>query len=276
MEPIILFRDGQDWQQEQVAAAHHFPIIGTRMRIQPDSLVIPRYSALPFYRELESDVQFVGAKLINSYQQHLYVADLQNWVTDLSDLTPKTWSRTQDLPENTSFVLKGETNSKKQLWQSHMFAKNKKDAIEVESRLYADSLISNQHIYIREFVPLKTYMIGIQGLPITNEYRFFCYRSQILSGGYYWSSHIEEIHDLNISPDPESVPLDFLAEVIGRIQDNINFYVIDVAETASGDWIVIELNDGSMSGLSENDPEQLYKNLRQELDTWNNKVVMSY
>lgn len=38
--------------------------------------------------------------------------------------------------------------------------------------------------------------------------------------------------------------------------------MIDVAQTESGDWIVIELNDGQMSGLSENNPEILYKNLK--------------
>ena len=36
---------------------------------------------------------------------------------------------------------------------------------------------------------------------------------------------------------------------------------IDVAQTESGEWIVVELNDGQMSGLSENNPEVLYKNL---------------
>jgi hypothetical protein len=37
---------------------------------------------------------------------------------------------------------------------------------------------------------------------------------------------------------------------------------MDIAKTQSGEWIVIELNDGQMSGLSENDPNVLYKNLK--------------
>jgi len=39
------------------------------------------------------------------------------------------------------------------------------------------------------------------------------------------------------------------------------YFVVDVAETDSGDWILIELNDGTMSGISENNPDVLYCNL---------------
>ena len=34
-----------------------------------------------------------------------------------------------------------------------------------------------------------------------------------------------------------------------------------MAQTAEGNWNVIELNEGQQSGLSENDPDLLYKNL---------------
>jgi hypothetical protein len=43
------------------------------------------------------------------------------------------------------------------------------------------------------------------------------------------------------------------------------YYVIDVAKTAAGKWILIELNDGQMSGLSDNDPDVLYSNLKKSL-----------
>jgi len=42
--------------------------------------------------------------------------------------------------------------------------------------------------------------------------------------------------------------------------------VVDVARTESGEWIVIELNDGQQSGLSDNDPDQLYSNMKKMLD----------
>jgi hypothetical protein len=267
MKSIILYRDDADWQIEKEAAAKYFPCVKSRMEIKKDDLVIARFSALPFYKEQEYDINYVGAKMINTYRQHRYIADLGNWVNDLEDLTPKTWNRLQDIPEEGPFILKGETNSKKYQWKTHMYASNKREAIDVESKLNGDSLITYQNIYIRQYVPLKTFTVGFQGLPITNEYRFFCYKDKILSGGYYWSSHTEELLEMGIKPDVKSVPEDFLNKVINRVKDNVNYYVIDVAETQSGEWIVIELNDGQCSGISDNDPEVIYKNLKYYLST---------
>ena len=40
-----------------------------------------------------------------------------------------------------------------------------------------------------------------------------------------------------------------------------NFFVIDIAQKEDGDWIIIEVNDGQQSGLSENSADILYQNL---------------
>lgn len=58
----------------------------------------------------------------------------------------------------------------------------------------------------------------------------------------------------------------FCKKVIDIIKPNINFFVMDIAQKQNGEWIVIELNDGSWSGLSCNDPNKLYENLRDVLD----------
>lgn len=187
-------------------------------------------------------------------------------------MTPLTWDRLELLPD-IPVVLKGETNSLKYVWNTHAFARNKREAIEVHGRLTRDSLTGSQKIYAREYVPLETFTMAPQGLPITREFRFFVYKSTILSGGFYWSSHTEELHDIGIRPDPDEVPREFLDEVIRRIQETEqgtppppSFYVVDVAKTEEGGWIVIELNDGQMSGLSDNDPGVLYSNLKKAID----------
>jgi hypothetical protein len=267
MKPVILYRDDLDWRQEADVVKKYFPCISSRMEIKHNDLVIPRFSALPFFKELENDVNYIGAKLINSYEQHRYIADLGNWYQDLEKFTPKTWDSTVYLPEGKQFILKGETNSKKFLWNTHFFARNKQEAIAVESRLLQDSMLQYQKIYVREYVPLEKLADGLQGLPISREYRFFVYKRKILSGGFYWSSHVEELADqVNVS----EVPVEFLETVIDTIQNTElseppNYYVIDVAKTIEGKWIVIELNDGVQSGLSENNPEVLYGNLQREL-----------
>ena len=264
MNPVILPRDLGDWSGEQEAAEKHFRCIKSRMDVQPNDLVIPRYSALPFYKELEADVKHRGGQLINSHTEHCYVADIGNWYEDLKEFTPETWHERNMyvLPEKGPYVLKGATNSKKNWWKTMMYAETKQDAIAVHSRLCADGLIGDQDIYIRRYIPLVRYMTGLQEQPITKEFRFFAYKGEILSGGYYWSSHAEEIKPL---PSIQDVPIEFLNKVLNIIKDKIPFVVIDVAETESGKWIVIELNDGQMSGISENDPEDLYSNLKEKI-----------
>lgn len=272
VKPVILYRPnmtsafGED-EGELEAMQKHFHVLRQRGQIQPNQLVIGRYSVLPFYKELEEDVRLMGGQMINSYQQHRWIADLGSWATDLAMYTPGFWTRLEDLPRGGGpYVLKGETNSKKDQWHTHMYAENNQAAVNVWLRLKEDSLIASQQIYIRPFVPLVTLAWGMNQEPITKEFRFFVLDGKILSGAFYWSSHVGDLEHLGVPvPKVEEVPQDFLQEVIGRIKDKARFVVIDVAQLADphadGRWTVIELNDGQMSGLSENDPDTLYKNL---------------
>lgn len=204
-----------------------------------------------------------GSKLINSYSQHRWIADLKEWYQDLEGLTPKTWFELSTLPENEGpFVLKGETNSRKFNWNTHMFAATKKDAIHVYGLLSQDGLVGSQDIYIRKYEPLMKLGEGLNGLQVSEEYRFFVLDGQILTGAFYWSSHVD---DLTTVPSAASVPKEFLDRVLERIGSKARFVVIDVARKANGDWTVIELNDGQQSGLSENNPEDLYRNMKKVL-----------
>jgi len=268
---VVCYRDDSDWRNEAEAVKKHFRCIGNRTAIKSGELVIPRFSALPFNKEFCDDVEYVGAKMINNYRQHQYIADLGNWYPDLMELTPRTWRNLHEIPDDgTQFVLKGATNSRKELWKTHMWAANKTEAIQVHSRLQNDGLIMYQDIYIREYIELEKLYEGLQGLPITREYRFFIYKNKVLSSGFYWSNYYEDLLDMGFVLDPNEVPKEFLDKVISKIQNTSvseapNFYVIDVAKTSSGNWIVIELNDGNMSGLSMNNPDVLFGNLKAEL-----------
>ncbi len=255
---IILYR-GLDFEREELKEANQFfECTDRRPEIQNGDLVIGRYSLWPFYADQAKDIEYVGAKLINNYQQHRYIADLQNYVMDLRELTPQTWRSPADLPDTGQFVLKGETNSRKSNWKRDMFAPDKKAAIEIYSRLMDDSLIGQQNIYIRRYEPMVTYMEGVNGMPITKEFRFFVAYGQVLSGGYYWQNYVDQLSEV---PLPDEVPNEFLKEVIDRIGNQSNFYTIDVGQSVSGKWFVVELNDGQQAGLSCNDPFTMYKNL---------------
>src|SRR5574338_683675 len=259
---VILYR-GNEFEKEELEAANwFFKCTSRRPDITGGDLVIGRYSLWPFYSDQAKDIDYVGAKLINTYNQHLYVADLGNYVMDLGRLTPRTWRSLEDLPEKGPFVVKGETNSRKGNWKRDMFAYDKTDAIMIANRLSDDSLIGQQKLYIRQYVPLVKYMDGVNGMPVTKEFRFFVAYGHLLCGGYYWQNYID---DIGIKPDPSEVPREFLQEVIEAVGDQCNFYTIDVGQMENGQWIVIELNDGQFAGLSCNDPFKLYEGLNNVL-----------
>ncbi len=140
MRKIILLRSADASDAEALAARRHFPLTENRTAIWPDDLVIARYSALPFYRELEADLAHIGAKLINSYHQHMYVADMRNWAEDLREVTPQTWYRLEDIPSSEvgPFVVKGQTNSRKADWNTLMYAADRAAAADVVWRLSKD------------------------------------------------------------------------------------------------------------------------------------------
>lgn len=274
MIPVVLYRDFDTPPEELEAMRRHMLCFSSRMDLGPDLLVVGRYSVLPFYREQERDIlAYPGTRLINTHDQHDFVADLRRWYEVIKDgtvfgasVTPKTWCSSEELMDDKSavgpFVVKGITNSKKHLWKTHMFAETKADAMKVMCRLQEDSLLHTQPIVFRQYVPLVQLGVGLNGMPITKEFRFFFCRGELLTGGFYWSSHVGDIAEV---PDWNEVPLAFLGEVSARIRDHVEFFVVDVAQTAAGDWMVVELNDGQMSGPSECDLDALYGRLAEVL-----------
>ncbi len=257
---VILFRSGS-WadEGELPAARKHLPVYQYRTEIPAGSLVIPRFSALPQYQELEADVKNLGSRLINTYTQHRFVADFWNWYTVLQDLTPRSWRDWTSLPKDKSFVLKGSTNSIKNSWNTRMFCKSTQEVPQVACRLLDDQEILSQGIVVREYVPLVQYGEGINGLPITNEWRFFLLNGSVVLSGYYWVNDIDMYPgDLNLVPAGARELANLVAN---RVSTYVPFSVVDVGQTLDGQWVVIEMNDGQQSGLPHCDPETLYREL---------------
>ncbi len=258
MKPVILFRQNRDNYKECEfeIASKYFNVVETRAKIPNNSIVIGRYSVLPYFRELEKDVIDLGSVLINSSKQFEWIEQFK-YYNALSEFTFKTWFNGSDIPDDeTKFIVKGVTNSRKSHFNTKMFAPTKRDANLIATELQADGLIGQQDIIFREYIPLKTFEISMNGLPITNEFRFFFYKTNLLSFGYYWAN----------ADHPEYGTIDedglaFAHKVAEIASKYNNFFVVDIAEKESGGWILVELNAGEMSGISMNNPEELYSNL---------------
>ena len=260
---VVYFRFGANLadDEEVEAAQRYFPIVRLRTEIPYTTrLVIPRYSALPFYEELEADVANRGCRLVNTYAQHRFVADVTAYEPLLFGITPRTWTSWSDLPKG-AYVVKGRTNSRKHEWRDRMFAPTRADVPRVARSLLDDDLIRSQGLVAREYVPLVRLGDGINGLPISNEWRFFVLDGEIPVSGFYWASEPETCP----CPETPDGAVALVQEAIRRVGLRCRFYVVDVAETLSGRWIVIELNDGQQSGPSMADVDLLYGRLAETL-----------
>lgn len=257
-------------REEQAVAEQFFPVVNLRSLVPAGSLVVGRYANLPFHQELERDLRNLGSRLINTTEEHRYVADF-DYYDDLRDVTFPTWFDAQSIPSSvkltSAFVVKGRTNSIKQAWSQLMFAKDFADASRVAAALRADGLIGPQGVVYRQYVPLETFETSaVSGMPFSNEWRIFYYRGKRLAHGYYWSGIDDWALVDNATPNFLSEGLPFADEVAQRLVDKIPFVVVDIARTSEGRWMVVELNDGCQAGLNDSVPAAaLYSNLRAAL-----------
>ncbi len=262
MNPIILFRNcgTPEADTEETCAAENLPLTRNRNDCPAGSLVIGRHSVEPFYAELEQELLKNGSRLINTTAQHKWANDFE-YYRSLEGDTPKSWTESEFLATTHPgpFVLKGQTYSRKHEWDRKMFAANRTRALALAEELKQDSLLRNQKIIFREYVPLREFKRAPNGLPIVNEWRIFYLANTRLCHGYYWSEH---------DPADEHLPaeaLEFADRAAARIGSAMNFFVLDIAEKASGGWTIIELNDAQMCGLSNNSPRELYQNLARSM-----------
>lgn len=227
--------------------------------IPKNSIVIPRYRMLPFGKELEEEIISTGSQLINSYHQHRNIANISTWVNLLEGLTPPIYEQYDIpyLPEGEWFV-KGETNSIKNRWFECCYAPTTKDLPQIVRANQLDTYVGNQTIYIRPFQHYRQIGTAVDNRPVFNEKRIFIYKGEPLSAANYWSTHPDAT---NIEPINENEYVKVLNAAIAATQHLADFYVIDLAEYPDGSWGVVELNDGSMSGLSDNKPEKVWSQL---------------
>lgn len=271
MNPCVLFRRDLESEGEFDDCAFRLPTTQYRSQIPPESLVIGRYSVLPYYGELEKELKLKGSALINTYEQHQFIADCMTWAGQggcLNGLTPLAYPNWSNIPEG-AYVVKGRTNSRKHQWKTHMFAPTRADIPTIAGRLWDDSLIKDQGLVVRPYVPLKKLGDGLNGLPITNEWRTFWLMYPdwhpfplMLGHGFYWASHPEFEAQAQWTREMADVAF----EAAQRIGKHAAFFVLDIAETADGKAIIIECNDGQMSGLSSIPASRLYFKLKAALD----------
>ena len=203
-----------------------------------------------------------GIQLINSPKEYAKYHLLPGWYSDFEGLTPfSVWNESRDigaaleLTEGLEgvFVVKDYVKSRKHEWYDACFIKDisdKEDTFRVINN-FINRQGSNLEggIVLRKFESLKS--MGRHkdsGMPISEEYRVFVFKGEILISDNYWSDNEE----VNISED-EYI---WIESISGKIESN--FVTIDLARKTDGKLIIMEMGDGQVSGLQQIDAYEFY------------------
>ena len=111
-------------------------------------------------------------------------------------------------------------------------------------------------LVFREFVELKPLTTHSKsGMPLTKEFRVFFLDGRPLLTAAYWEEG--EYRD-------ELPPSDLFLDVAARVESR--FFTMDVARRTDGQWIIMELGDGQVSGLPERlEASRFYQALAERL-----------
>jgi len=256
---VVLARIDEQSEEEFLIASKIIPIYANRNNIPNGSVVMGRYSVLPFYNGQYESMLKNGSILINTPKQHEIVSNMELWLKfpELRSVSPKTWFDKSEVPNDGPFVVKGNTNSRKHEWNTKMFAKSRDDLDRILSNLQKDTLIYNQGILFREYVKLEKIAEAPNELPISNEWRFFYWEDKRVATGFYWSKYANG----EFSGQMDYNGIKFADKIASVVANFCKFFVVDIAKTEEGDWILIEIGDAQMAGLSAIDKELFYTSL---------------
>lgn len=226
--------------------------------------VIARLGAIADYHKTYNDLLRDGIRLVHTPAEYERCTTLSHWYPLIEDLTPISIcfdnAPTANEVENRlrwPVFVKGSRQTARHL-RSLSIIENA-EQFEAAMKVYRETpLLSWQKIVCREYVPLRS--IGdehTERIPSSFEFRTFWWRGTCVGTGRYWW----EGKRYDWSPAERVAGLAVAKEAASRI--GVPFLVIDVAQTISGHWIVIECNDGQESGYAGVSPIGLWQHIIQ-------------
>ena len=209
-----------------------------------------------FYQQcLERDVQ-----LVNSPEQQRLTSRLPEWYPRLEGKTPRSrWYETFPSAKEVEagfawpVFLKGARQTSRHGGLS--IVDSPKAFAESLVAFQADPILHWQELVVREFVPLRPVGQAVAGkLPPSFEFRTFWWFGKLVGAGPYWGAF-----DYRWNEGEKAAALRLGAWAAQQV--GCPFMVIDLAMTASGDWIVIECNDAMESGYAGVSPLGLWQSI---------------
>ena len=203
-----------------------------------------------------------GIQLINTPKEYAKYHLLPGWYKDFERCTPcSIWSESKNIEDalrltdglEGAFIIKDYVKSRKHEWYDACFIKDIRDKENTERVI--NNFINRQDsnleggVVLRKFESLKS--IGNHkdsGMPISEEYRIFVFKGEVLIADNYWNDSGE----LNITEDEYTL----IESIISKIESS--FITIDFARKTDGNLIIMEMGDGQVSGLQQMEKYEFY------------------
>ena len=203
-----------------------------------------------------------GIQLINTPKEYAKYHLLPGWYKDFERCTPfSIWSESKNIQDalkltdglEGAFIIKDYVKSRKHEWYDACFIKDIRDKENTERVI--NNFINRQGsnleggVVLRKFESLKS--IGNHkdsGMPISEEYRIFVFKGEVLIADNYWNDSGE----VNITEDEYTL----IESIISKIESC--FITIDFARKTDGNLVIMEMGDGQVSGLQQMDEYEFY------------------
>lgn len=214
------------------------------------------------YRRFHYAMQQRGYTLVSTPSQYSEVTYFPNYYAKIRDHSPAAvwtdtpdpltaWTMSRKLGDG-PFVIKDHIKSAKHMWQEACFIPKGSDRATFE--FIAENLKKEQGatfhrgFVVKQYVPLQRRGTSAREYPQCEEYRLFFWRRHLLVASHYHRQ-------------PEN-PVDWSRFVDLAQRFDSPFFTMDVAQTESGDWIVIDMGAAEVCALPPSlAPESFYKRL---------------
>ncbi|GMK37191.1 hypothetical protein PCCS19_02440 [Paenibacillus sp. CCS19] len=224
------------------------------------------------YEKLYEGLLKKNVVLINNPEEYRNCHYLPNFYENIKDVTPySNWIQIVNLKNdfdqiyknlaefgNKPIIIKDYVKSRKHEWNEAFFIPDASDSIHavqvINNFIARQGEDINEGIVLREFVNLEQISVHTKSrMPLSKEFRLFYLNNTFLFQFDYWE---DSIYD---NDKPDLTTFNQIAQDIGS-----NFFTMDIGKTVSGDWIVIEIGDGQVSGLPlESDIEGFYNAIKE-------------
>jgi len=224
--------------------------------------VVGRFGVTSNYEGLFDSLKNEGIELVHTPSQYLLASDLTYWYKHISDLTPE--SRWVEQPPEVKeiekhfdypiFVKGSRQTSRHKATLSIIHTHEEYQNCVNEFK--QNPVLHWQKFVIREFIKLRKVEAKLtEKIPPSFEFRTFWWKGKLAGAGSYWKDFAN--YDWTELEKTQAVNLAKTA--VERLK--IPFIVIDIAQKADGNWVIIECNDGQESGYASISPIALWQKI---------------